>query len=525
MKQREEDMSPIFIEKLIKRLIVKQDYILLPNEAGRIVIQPSINVLVKQDSQYVTYIQVIDADSLSVETINERLEQKDGTLLRMEEQGKVLAYSLFIFSKGMDEEKLKLIEESQRNHETEPKALKNFVVDTSNKEVRKLFSRPNTDRGLLKFITHVVEKDSLEDCDEVPVETLVLHKKNDYQITYQVKKPILTYGLIAINILVYLALVLYERTSGISYGQLIIQFGAKVNSLILEGEYWRFITPIFLHGSLTHLLVNCYSLYIIGSLVERLYGRGRFIASYFIAGILGNLCSFLFVPGPSVGASGAIFGLMGILLYFGLERPLQFKVYFGSSIITSILINLVYGFTSTGIDNFAHLGGLIGGFLAIGILSSVKKKRWYFNKPLYILLLSIITIGGVAYGFNNNESKIIRSMNTLDKLEEMEKWGEVEKVAKDILDMNSRYEDNQIITLWSLIRAQGIQGKYDEAIPYCNQLILLSPADGHYMLGVIYFDQGELQMAKEELLAAQASGADAEQIQELLSIIEQYVSQ
>lgn len=370
-----------------------------------------------------------------------------------------------------------------------------------------------------------MEKDSAEAYDQVPIETLVLDKKKDYQITYQVKKPILTYGLIAINILVYLALVLYERTSGISYGQLIIQFGAKVNNLILEGEYWRFITPIFLHGSLMHLLVNCYSLYIIGSLVERLYGRGRFITSYLIAGILGNLCSFLFVPGPSVGASGAIFGLMGILLYFGLERPLQFKVYFGSSIITTILINLVYGFSSTGIDNFAHLGGLIGGFLAIGILSNVKKKHWYFNKLLYVIVLSVLTVGGIAYGLNNSESKIIRNMNTLDKLEDMEKWDEVEKIAKDILDMDSRYEDNQIIALWSLIRAQGIQGKYDEAIPYCNQLIALSPADGHYMLGIIYYDQGELQMAKEELSAAEAAGADAEQIQQLLSIIQQYENQ
>ena len=515
-------MEQTFIEKLIKRLIVKQDYILVPNEEGRVAIGAGVNVLLKQDSQYVMYIQVIDADNLSVEAINERLEQKDEMLLGMEAQAKVLAYNLFIFSQGIDEEKLNLIEESQRNHETEPKALKNFVVDTRNRAVIKLFSRPNPDRGLLKFITHTIREDSIEAYDEVSIETLVLDKKKDYQITYKVKKPILTYGIIAINILVYLALVLYERMSGISYGQLITQFGAKVNSLILDGEYWRFITPIFLHGSLVHLMVNCYSLYMIGSLVERLYGRSKFIISYLVAGILGNLCSFLFVSSPSVGASGAIFGLMGILLYFGLEKPLQFKVYFGSSIITTILINLVYGFTATGIDNFAHLGGLVGGFLVIGLLSSIKKKRWYFNKLLYGLLLSVMTLGGVAYGFNNNESKINRSMDTLEKLEEMEKWDEVEKVAKDIVDMNSRYKDHQIIALWSLIRAQGIQGKYDEAIPYCNQLIALSPADGHYMLGVIYFDQGKLQMAKEELLAAEAVGADSEQIRELLDIIEQY---
>lgn len=517
-------MEQTFIEKLIKSLIVKQDYILVPTNEGRVTIQPDVNILIKQDSEYINYIQVIDADYLSLEAIYERLEQKDRSLLELEDKAKVLAYNIFVFSDGINEEKLKLIEESHSLHEIEPKALMNFIVDTRSKEVRKLFSRPKPDRGLLKFITHVVENDLIEAYDEVPVETLVLDKKKEYQISYKVKKPILTYGLIAINILVFLAFLLYERVLGMSYGQLIILFGAKVNSLILEGEYWRFITPIFIHGSLVHLLVNCYSLYIIGSLVERLYGRSKFIIGYMIAGLLGNLFSFLFVPAPSVGASGAIFGLMGILLYFGLEKPLQFKIYFGRSIITTILINLVYGFMGTGIDNFAHLGGLIGGFLAIGMLSNTKEKRWYFNKVFYALLLSTMMIGGAFYGFNNNESKIMRNMETLYKLEEMEKWDEVEKVAKDIVDRNSRYEENQISALWSLIKAQGIQGKYEEAISYCNQLIALSPANGHYMLGIIYFDQGKIELAKEELLAAQAAGADAEQIQEFLSVLNQYES-
>lgn len=515
-------MEPTFIEKLIRGLIVKKDYILVPNEEGRSVIRPGVNVLMKQDSNCVTYLQVVDASYCTPAQISYRLEEKDSVLLQIEKYPKIFAYSIFVFTNGIDEEKLKLIEESHERHQTEARALKSFVVDTSSKEVTKLFDRPHKDRGLLKFIRSMVEETSPEVYEEVPVEQLVADKRKDYQMAYKVKRPMLTYGLIAINILVYLALVLYENLSGISYGRLIIDYGAKVNSLILEGEYWRFITPLFLHGSLTHLLVNCYSLYILGSLVERLYGRSRFIVSYLVAGILGNLCSFLFVPGPSVGASGAIFGLMGILLYFGLEKPVQFKVYFGSSIITSILINLVYGFTSTGIDNFAHMGGLIGGFLAIGILSNVKEKRWYFNKLLYVVLLGAISIGGTIYGFNNNESKIIRLMNTIDKLENEEKWDQVETVAKEVLQMNSRHGDNEIIALWSLIRAQGIQGKYEEAIPYCKELINLSPAEGHYMLGVMYYSQGAFEQAKEELLLAETEGFDGEQIQTILNMIAQY---
>ena len=518
-------MSSVFIEKLIKNLIVEKDYILLPNEVGRIEIQSNMNVLIKQDSQYVTYVQVIDADSSSIEFIDNKLEKKSEALLHMEKQAKVLAYNIFVFSQGIDQEKLNLIEESQRNHEIEPKALKNFVIDTNQKEVRKLFQRPNKDQGLHKWMTQMLIKDSTKAYENESVESLVLNKKKEYQMTYKVKKPVLTYGLVAINILVYIALIAYEKISGISYGQLIIQFGAKVNHLILEGDYWRLLTPMFLHGSLTHLIVNCYSLYMLGALVERLYGRGRFLASYFIAGILGNLCSFLFVPNVSVGASGAIFGLMGVLLYFGLEKPLQFKVYFGRSILTSILINLVYGFTSTGIDNFAHLGGLVGGFLAIGILSRVKQKHWYFNKVFYMLLLSGLTIGGIAYGFNNNESYVSRSMDRLEKLEDLEEWEEVEQLAKEVLERKSRYETYQLSALWSLIRSQALQGKYDEAMQYCNQLIDLSPANGHYMLGILYYDQGEFDLAQKELLAAQAAGGNEEQIQEILNLIKTYVSE
>lgn len=512
-------MEQVFIERLVKRLIMEKDCLLAVNEEGRIAIGNK-NVLIKQDGQYVTYIQILNVSGLPTRDIDRLSSSKNERLLRIQEENKTFAYNILIFPEGIQEETLRLLEERQTQSVADHKALKCFVVDLKNNQVYRLFSRPSSDKGLLKVLRESLNETSSKKYDELAIEEAVINKKKDYQISYEVKKPVVTYSLIAINILVYLAVSLYEKKSGISYGELIIRYGAKVNSLILEGDYWRFITPIFLHGSLMHLFVNCYSLFMIGGLVERMYGRGKFITIYLLAGILGNLCSFVFVPGPSVGASGAIFGLMGVLLYFGLERPLQFKTYFGRDIITTILFNLAYGFASTGIDNFAHLGGLVGGFLGIGLVAKVKEKRWYFNKLLYGGVLSLLFMGGGIYGFTNSESTVIRKLNTLEILENDKEWAQVEKVAKEILKEGSHYETNQITALWSLIRAQGIQGKYEEAIPYCEALIEISPENGHYLLGVIYYNQGKMELAKEELGKAQGLGSNTEQIQEILNEIQ-----
>jgi rhomboid protease GluP len=148
----------------------------------------------------------------------------------------------------------------------------------------------------------------------------------------------------------------------------LIVLGAKENSLIAGGELWRLLGATFLHGNLVHLFFNSYALFALGPDCERIYGRARFLAIYLLAGIGGSVASYLFSPAPSVGASGAIFGLMGALgLFFYLNREA-----FGvagreqmQSIIAIGMINLFIGFSAPGrIDNFGHLGGLIAGLLA-----------------------------------------------------------------------------------------------------------------------------------------------------------------
>ena len=154
-------------------------------------------------------------------------------------------------------------------------------------------------------------------------------------------------------------------------GPTLLAFGAKTNAALLGGEYFRFITPIFLHLSGLHLLSNCFALAIVGPQVERLYGSVRFLLIYLLAGIGGVLSSVLAhaLDGKpttlAVGASGAIFGLFGVLAVFSFkyraELPDSFINSFAVAVLPAIGVNLFVGFTVPFIDNSIHLGGLLAG--------------------------------------------------------------------------------------------------------------------------------------------------------------------
>jgi rhomboid protease GluP len=176
---------------------------------------------------------------------------------------------------------------------------------------------------------------------------------------------IVTYVLFGVNVLVFLVDSIMGLIGiGDQGTSLLTLVGMKNNDEIIQGQLWRFVTPLFLHGSLLHIGFNSYFLYIFGRQVERLYGSTRFLIVYLLSGITGSLFSFLFSPNNSIGASGALFGLMGAwlsLLYLN-RRLLSNTNRAIQSILTVIVINLLIGLTP-GIDNWAHLGGLVGGVL------------------------------------------------------------------------------------------------------------------------------------------------------------------
>jgi rhomboid protease GluP len=174
------------------------------------------------------------------------------------------------------------------------------------------------------------------------------------------RKPLITTTLMIVSIIVYVFQIITDFTLGYD---LPAALGMKTNELIMQGQYWRLITPMFLHGSFIHLGFNMYALHILGRRVEKLFGNIRFLGLYFVAGITGNVFSFFFTAASSLGSSTAIFGLLGAEAIFIYLHKDLFGVQFRralSQIIQVAAINIIIGL-SPGIDNWGHIGGLIGG--------------------------------------------------------------------------------------------------------------------------------------------------------------------
>ena len=179
--------------------------------------------------------------------------------------------------------------------------------------------------------------------------------------------PTVTYALVGITILVYIFQLLATAVWGYAIYDIgwLEFFGSRINGAIRAGELWRFITPVFLHGSVTHIFFNMYALFSIGSFLERQLGHGRFTWLYFLGGFAGNAFSFLFASdnGYSLGASTAVFGLIAAeVIFFYQNKSLfgaQAKQMIGNALFI-IAINLFIGL-SPGIDNWGHVGGLLGG--------------------------------------------------------------------------------------------------------------------------------------------------------------------
>ena len=219
------------------------------------------------------------------------------------------------------------------------------------------------------------------------------HNKKDQEKVADVfspKKPIITYALIIINLFVFLFPMSYGNSDQI------YNLFASYGPFVKMGDYYRLLTAAFLHANIAHLIFNMYALWIIGMQLESFIGRWRYLVVYLFSAITGSLLSVIITPDAvSVGASGAIFGLLGALLYFGYHYRVYLGTVIKSQIIPLIVINLLLGFMVPEIDNAAHIGGLIGGALImIGV--GVKYKSSNFEK-INGLIVSAIYLGFLIY--------------------------------------------------------------------------------------------------------------------------------
>lgn len=228
--------------------------------------------------------------------------------------------------------------------------------------------------------------------------TSEINKKNEQEgikaeEIFKPKKPIITVSLIIINVIVFILMYILGKGSQDAFT--LIKFGAFQKDLILGGEYYRLITSAFLHIGIFHLLFNCYALYVIGRQLESFLGKIKFLIIYLVSALCGSLMSMIFPISISAGASGAIFGLLGSLLYFGYNYRVYLGTVLKSQIIPLILINLIFGFMVSGINNAAHIGGLIGGIL-ITMSLGIKYKSKKSEQINGIVLLSIF-LGFLIY--------------------------------------------------------------------------------------------------------------------------------
>ena len=215
---------------------------------------------------------------------------------------------------------------------------------------------------------------------------------------FRVKTPIITYSLVIINVLVFLSMYIFGN--GSTDINTLVNFGAIYSPLIKAGEYYRLLFAGFIHIGIIHLFVNMYSLLAIGTRLESLIGKWKFLIVYLVSLIVGNLMSMLFIGNSiSAGASGALFGLFGALLYFGYHYRVYLGSMMASQIIPILLINFSLPFFLSGIDLAAHVGGFAAGLLTLWALG-VEYKSNKSDKINGLILLLMFVIFLVVLAFN-----------------------------------------------------------------------------------------------------------------------------
>lgn len=203
--------------------------------------------------------------------------------------------------------------------------------------------------------------------------------------------PYLTFGLIGVTTIVFLIQFFSEFQTGTDIP---LKYGAKYGPLVYYGEYWRLITPVFLHGGWQHFLSNMYSLYILGPNVETFWGKRDTLIFYLITGLTGNVFSYIFsFYSVSVGASTSIFGLLVASAFVFLKNKSFFPNYRNTlyRIASVIAINFLIGMSAR-IDNWGHLGGFVGGLLICLFAAPVFGSAYDPDRDRTVLIDTVATM-------------------------------------------------------------------------------------------------------------------------------------
>ncbi len=207
----------------------------------------------------------------------------------------------------------------------------------------------------------------------------------------------LTYGIIAVNLFLYVISAILSGSIADMNMRVLLEMGALNGTLVVGyHEWWRLFTAMFLHGGMTHILMNMFSLYLIGRGVEMYFERKAYLSIYLFSGLLGGLASLWMHPDPNsvgIGASGAIFGVFGALAGFFLAHRHKIAPHskaFMKDFAIVLGINLVLGLSLPSIDVSAHVGGLVVGFLGGFVISKNPKWVWPYSLAMLILMFAVV---------------------------------------------------------------------------------------------------------------------------------------
>lgn len=324
--------------------------------------------IVRINSNYIHNIEQLDFDIFKIKRVCQQIKKK------------TMTYRMNVMNLQLNlNDNLKVIED---------KIISSYNVGeiddvTNNKDILEVF--PNIQNDIITDMKGVdlfmnITKDINENTE----------RKNEiYESIFKKKKVFFTPLIIGICIVMFIITTL---SGGLQDTSVYVDFGAVFGPYIKEGEYWRLLTGTFLHADVLHISFNLYALYMLGNQVESFFGKWKFLGIYLISAISGSLLSITFNTGVSIGASGAIFGLLGALAYFGWHNRVYFGSVFRSQIVPIILLNLVIGFMSPGIDNAAHIGGLVGGFFA-AMAVGYNKNQNTKSESVNGIILTIALLG------------------------------------------------------------------------------------------------------------------------------------
>lgn len=293
---------------------------------------------------------------------------------------------------------------------------------------------------------------------------------------------------------------LLEVKGGSTNTDTLLQYGAKYNpGMIEDNQWWRILSSMFIHIGFFHLLMNVMAIYYLGILVEKMYGRWRFLFIYLLSGIGGGLASFAFSVNISAGASGAIFGLFGALLFFGfIYREIFFQT-LGSNVLLILAINLILGFVVQQIDMAAHIGGLVAGFIASAIIFLPKKKKIVIQL-FAALVYAISLLYLVNFGIHNNLNKQEYHLMVLEESLSDKEYEKVVKIANDALHAKG---NSEAIIYFQRSYAFIKLNQTNEAIADLEKSIRYEPlSEAYYNLAYLYYEIGDEERAKENVIEA-----------------------